>query len=66
MYIDDIILVGRSRGEHLEGVISHLQKTGLRVNLEKLKFYKTQVEFLCHIITLESILPNPEKITTTI
>ena len=41
MYIDDIIIKTETFAEHIEyskGVIAHLNKVGMMINLEKSKF----------------------------
>lgn len=66
VYINDIIIIGENREKHLqnlEDVFSLLQKAKLRVNIEKSKFLRTQVEFLGHVVTQNGILPDPEKIS---
>lgn len=65
VYIDDIIVFGKSISDHLnnlEQVLSYLDKANLRVNLEKSKFLRTQVNFLGYIINQEGIRADPEKI----
>lgn len=66
VYIDDIIIVGKNREDHLknlEEVFSLLEKANLKVNIEKSKFLKTEVEFLGHVVTQNGILPDPDKIS---
>lgn len=66
VYIDDIIILGKTKEEHLrniEDVFALLHQANLKVNLEKSKFFRTRVEFLGHIVTGNGILPDPEKIS---
>ncbi|XP_049316307.1 retrovirus-related Pol polyprotein from transposon opus isoform X1 [Bactrocera dorsalis] len=66
VYIDDIIIMGKTKEEHLrniEEVFMLLHKSNLKVNLEKSKFFRTEVNFLGHIVTGEGILPDPDKIS---
>ena len=64
-YIDDILVTGSSRAEHeanLRHVFQRLQQYGLRVNLEKCKFFQKTVEFLGHHISPEGIQPTEERV----
>lgn len=66
VYIDDIIIIGKTKEEHLKNiqdVFALLCKANLKVNLEKSKFFRSKVEFLGHIVTERGILPDPGKIS---
>lgn len=66
VYIDDIIVFGRSRNEHIENlskVFTLLERANLKINLEKSKFLRTNVEFLGHIVSRDGIRPDPGKIS---
>lgn len=65
VYIDDIIILGETEEQHLgnlQTILGQLKKANLKVNLEKSKFLRTQVEFLGYVICQEGILPDPNKI----
>lgn len=65
VYIDDIIVFGKDRIEHIENlkkVFYLLDKANLKINLEKSKFLKTSVEFLGHVVSQAGIQPDPAKI----
>jgi hypothetical protein len=52
-YLDDIIVTGRTREEHLKAldkVLGRLEEHGLKANREKCKFLQNSVEYLgtCH------------------
>ena len=55
-YLDDIIVTGRTREEHLKAldkVLGRLEEHGLKANREKCKFLQNSVEYLGHVITAE-------------
>lgn len=65
VYIDDIIIFGKSETEHLENidkVLSKLEEANLKINLDKTEFLKTETEFLGFLITSEGIKPDEKKI----
>lgn len=64
IYIDDIIKMGKTKEQHLqniEDVFMLLYKANFKVSLEKSKFFRTEVNFLGHIVTGEGILPVLKK-----
>lgn len=65
LYIDDIIVIGRSEREHfsnLEATFQVLRKFNLKLNPEKCRFFQPQVTFLGHKCTSEGILPDDSKL----
>ena len=58
-YIDDLLITSSGfLQDHLskvEQVLQRLQKAGLRVNVNKLKFSRTEVEYLGYLITRNGI-----------
>lgn len=64
LYIDDIIVVGRSEKHHLQNlkeVFEVMRKYDLKINPEKCKFFKREVTFLGHKCTENGILPDDAK-----
>ena len=56
VYIDDILITGETKAEHLqtlEEVLKRLVKAGLRVKKNKCKFMVPSVSYLGHIISLK-------------
>ncbi|KRY25934.1 Retrovirus-related Pol polyprotein from transposon [Trichinella britovi] len=54
VYLDDIIVYGRTEEEHLErleGVLSRLQSVGLKIKPEKCQLMRQSVRYLGHIVT---------------
>ncbi|XP_038062329.1 uncharacterized protein LOC119732798 [Patiria miniata] len=68
IYLDDIIVFSTTFDEHLkrlELVFSRLQQHGLKVKPAKCSFFKTEVNYLGHLVVAgEGVRPDPEKIAT--
>ena len=64
-YLDDIIIFSKTEEEHLqhlEEIFEWLQKTGLKLKLQKCSFFKKHIQYLGHLISDEGIQPLPEKL----
>ena len=64
VYLDDIIVLGRSFEEHLknlQSVLQRLRQAGLRLKLSKCSFFQHQVKYLRHIISREGVATDPAK-----
>ncbi|KRZ81808.1 Retrovirus-related Pol polyprotein from transposon, partial [Trichinella sp. T8] len=64
VYLDDIIVYGRTEEEHLErleGVLSRLQSVGLKIKPEKCQLMRQSVRYLGHIVTQHGVSTDPEK-----
>jgi hypothetical protein len=65
VYLDDIIIFSTSLDEHLDSltkIFDRLKQVNLTVQLDKSEFLKKETEFLGHIVTLNGIKPNPNKV----
>lgn len=65
VYLDDVIVFGRSLKEHITNlgkVLEKLENANLKIQLDKCEFLKKNCEFLGHVITPEGVKPNPDKI----
>lgn len=65
IYLDDIIIFGRTLEEHnknLSIIFQRLRDTNLKVQPDKCEYLKPELEFLGHLITPEGIKTNPKKI----
>ena len=65
MYIDDIIVFGRTFVEQLtrlEEVFARLATAGLRLKPSKCHLFKDEVEFLGHVVTREGVKTDPAKV----
>ena len=64
-YIDDVMIYSgevKDHEGHVKQVLSALEKNGMKVELEKSEFGKTEVQFLGHIISKDGIKIDPNKI----
>ena len=64
VYIDDIIVMGRSFEEHLTNlgkVLQRLREAGLKLKPQKCYFLKDRVEYLGHIVSAEGVGVDPRK-----
>ncbi|GBL76562.1 Retrovirus-related Pol polyprotein from transposon 297 [Araneus ventricosus] len=69
VYLDDIIIVGRTFEEHLNNlrkVFQRLQKANLKLSPKKCRFFQKEVTYLGHVITAEGVKPDPEKIRAVV
>jgi len=66
VYIDDIIVYSRSFEEHLErleAVFARLEQYGLKLKPSKCSFFKERVKYLGHVISVDGIQTDPEKVS---
>ncbi|XP_059201274.1 uncharacterized protein K02A2.6-like [Centropristis striata] len=65
VFLDDLLIMGRSEEDHLHNlqrVLQRLQENGLRVKCSKCEFGKTQLEYLGHVLDERGIHPSEEKV----
>src|SRR6202021_1631724 len=65
VYIDNVMIYSKKEKEykeHIKKVFDALNKAGLKVKLKKSEFGLKEVQFLGHIITLEGLQIDLEKI----
>nr|XP_023660672.1 uncharacterized protein K02A2.6-like [Paramormyrops kingsleyae] len=65
VYLDDILVTGRSDQEHLatlKEVLTRLQEGGLRLKRSKCAFMEPEVEFLGHRVDASGLHPLPHKV----
>ncbi|GFX25222.1 retrovirus-related Pol polyprotein from transposon 297 [Trichonephila clavipes] len=66
IYLDDVIIEGRTFEEHLQNirkVLSKLSDANLKLNPSKCKFFQKEVNYLGHIISAEGVRMDPEKVS---
>ena len=65
VYLDDIVVIGRTLAEHnqrLENVLERLEAAGLKLNAKKCELVQEQSAILGHIVSKEGISPDPGKV----
>ena len=65
VYIDDILITGKSIEKHLENleaVLTRLEETGLRLKRDKCAFLLPTVEYLGYKITAQGLQPTLDKV----
>ena len=63
--IDDILIAGCDIADHdsvLEAVLPRATTYSLKLNFEKVRVRKQQVQYVGHIISAEGLKPYPEKV----
>ena len=66
IYLDDIIVFSKMPEEHIErlrGVFEKLSAAGLQLKPSKCEFFKSQIVYLGHIVSKDTIETDPKKIT---
>ncbi|GFU58770.1 hypothetical protein TNCV_3089111 [Trichonephila clavipes] len=66
IYLNDVIIGGRTFEEHLQNirkVLSKLRDAILKLNPSKCKFFQKEVNYLRHIISAEGVRTDPEKVS---
>ncbi|GBM61235.1 Retrovirus-related Pol polyprotein from transposon 297 [Araneus ventricosus] len=69
VYLDDIIIVGRTFEEHLNNlrkVFQRLQKANLKLNPKKCRFFQKEVAYIGHVISAEGVKTDSEKIKAVV
>ncbi|CEF61625.1 Reverse transcriptase domain and Integrase, catalytic core domain and Zinc finger, CCHC-type domain and Peptidase A2A, retrovirus, catalytic domain and Ribonuclease H-like domain and Peptidase A2A, retrovirus RVP subgroup domain and Aspartic peptidase domain-containing protein [Strongyloides ratti] len=64
VYFDDVLIGGKDEIQHDERVhkvLEKLEKSGMKLNMEKSVIRKDQIKYLGNIVNGEGIRPDPEK-----
>lgn len=64
-YLDDIIIISSSFEEHVSLLLRVLEKlryANLTVNLEKCKFFRSQLRYLGYLVDSQGLRTDPEKV----
>ena len=64
-YLDDIIIFSKNRGRPSQAHRDHLQKTqkgGPKLKESKCDFFKKEIHYLGHLISVKGIQPLPKKL----
>ena len=64
-YLDDIIIFSQNKEDHLKHIkiiFKKLKKADLKLKESKYDFFKKEIHYLGHLISVSSIQPLPEKL----
>ena len=67
VFLDDLIVFSDTLEEHetrLMHVLNRLSEYGLKLSVEKCKFFQTSVRYLGHIVSQNGVETDPQKIET--
>lgn len=67
VYIDDVLIFSNTPEEHLKHIttiVNALNNANMKISAEKSQFFKSEIEFLGHIIKHNKISVDPVKIAT--
>ncbi|KAK9515825.1 hypothetical protein VZT92_026433 [Zoarces viviparus] len=62
VFLDDLLIMGRTEKEHLHNLQKVLQRLQERVKRSKCEFGKTRVEYLGHVLDEQGIHPSKDKV----
>ena len=65
VYLDDLIVLGRNYQEHFDNIVKVMEalgSQGMKINLKKCTFFKSEVDFLGHKVSRRGIEPCPDKV----
>ena len=66
VYLDDIIVVGKSFDDHLmnlEEVFQRLRKSGLKLSPKKCHLFQKEVQYLGHIVSSQGVAVDKNKVS---
>ncbi|KFM59076.1 Retrovirus-related Pol polyprotein from transposon 17.6, partial [Stegodyphus mimosarum] len=66
IYLDDILIVGKSFREHLKHlrkVLQKLKEANLKLSPAKCKLFRQEVTYLGHVISTEGVRTDPENVS---
>jgi len=69
VYLDDIVVFSKTPAEHLErlnAVFQRLRSAGLKIKPEKCAFFRRSIVFLGHVLSVDGISTDPEKIRAVV
>ena len=62
IYLDDVVVFGRTFDEHLcrlDAVLSRIARAGLKLKPSKCHFFQKEVTFLGHVVSADGVRPDP-------
>ena len=65
VYLDDVILLGTTFGEHLDNiraVFDRIRQVGLKLRADKCCFLQRNVKYLGHLVGVDGLQADPDKV----
>ena len=62
VYLDNVIILGRTFSEHLHNLRNRFQEAGLKLKPSKFTFDQDEVPFLGHIVSDQGVAMDPTKV----
>ena len=65
IYLDDVMIFGRTFEEHLQRVacvLKRVEDSGLKLSPMKCNFFAKNLQFLGHVVNSDGIKPDPKKV----
>ncbi len=62
VYLDDILITGKTEEEHLDQVLMRMSQAGLQLKQCKCSFQAESATYLGHQISAQCLYPVPEKV----
>lgn len=65
-YLDDIIILAQTKEEHalnLDAVLTRLHEHQFFCNFDKCQFAMTEIKYLGHVVTADTVRPDPYKVS---
>ena len=65
VYLDDIIIISKNEEEHFKHIkiiFKKLKESGLKLKESKCDFFKREIHYLGHLISVDGIHPLPKKL----
>ena len=66
VYLDDVLVLGRTleeHAEHLEAVLSKIRAAGLKLKPSKCNLARKEVEYLGYFVSAKGVATDPKKVT---
>ena len=68
-YLDDVIVTGRTKEEHMHNLnqfLAALTEYGMKLRLDKCEFFQQQVTYLGHVISADGLKPSEERVNAVV
>ena len=68
-YLDDVIVPGWTKEEHLQNfkqVLAALNEYGMKLRLDKCEFFRQQVTYMGHVISADCLKPSEERVNAIV